>query len=288
MSLESFLLAHETAIRFGVLVSTFGVMALWEIMAPLRAPDTSKGIRWSNHVMLAAINMALVRVLFPVAAVALAIYASDQSIGLFNMIWAPYALTFAAGVVLLDLTVYVFHLLFHSVPVLWRIHRVHHADLDIDVSTGVRFHPIQMVIAVSIKSATILAFGLPPLSVLIFEIASHSITLFNHGNVRVRPSVDRVLRWFIVTPDMHRVHHSIHRAETDSNFGFVLPWWDRMFGTYCAEPAAGQERMVVGIESFRTGRDLWLDRLVTNPVIDDRPKNTSGVPLLSRFWNRLW
>lgn len=288
MSLESFLLAHETAIRFGVLVSTFGVMALWEIMAPLRAPDTSKGIRWSNHVMLAAINMALVRVLFPVAAVALAIYASDQSIGLFNMIWAPYALTFAAGVVLLDLTVYVFHLLFHSVPVLWRIHRVHHADLDIDVSTGVRFHPIQMVIAVIIKSATILAFGLPPLSVLTFEIASHSITLFNHGNVRVRPSVDRVLRWFIVTPDMHRIHHSIHRAETDSNFGFVLPWWDRMFGTYCAEPAAGQERMVVGIESFRTGRDLWLDRLVTNPVIDDRPKNTSGVPLLSRFWNRLW
>jgi sterol desaturase/sphingolipid hydroxylase (fatty acid hydroxylase superfamily) len=252
-------------------------MALWEIMAPLRAPDTSKGIRWSNHVMLAAINMALVRVLFPVAAVALAIYASDQSIGLFNMIWAPYALTFAAGVVLLDQTVYVFHLLFHSVPVLWRIHRVHHADLDIDVSTGVRFHPIQMVIAVIIKSTTILAFGLPPLSVLTFEIASHSITLFNHGNVRVRPSVDRVLRWFIVTPDMHRIHHSIHRAETDSNFGFILPWWDRMFGTYCAEPAAGQERMVVGIESFRTGRDLWLDRLVTNPVIDDRPKNTSGV-----------
>jgi sterol desaturase/sphingolipid hydroxylase (fatty acid hydroxylase superfamily) len=277
MSLESFLLAHETAIRFGVLVSTFGVMALWEIMAPLRAPDTSKGIRWSNHVMLAAINMALVRVLFPVAAVALAIYASDQSIGLFNMIWAPYALTFAAGVVLLDLTVYVFHLLFHSVPVLWRIHRVHHADLDIDVSTGVRFHPIQMVIAVIIKSAVILAFGLPPLSVLTFEIASHSITLFNHGNVRLSPSVDRVLRWFIVTPDMHRIHHSIHRAETDSNFGFVLPWWDRIFGTYCAEPAAGQERMVVGIESFRTGRDLWLDRLVTNPVIDDRPKNTSGV-----------
>jgi len=115
------------------------------------------------------------------------------------------------------------------------------------------------------------------LSVLAFEIASHSITLFNHGNVKVSPSVDRVLRWFIVTPDMHRIHHSIHRAETDSNFGFVLPWWDRMFGTYRAEPAAGQERMVVGIESFRTGRDLWLDRLVTNPVIDDRPKNTSGV-----------
>jgi sterol desaturase/sphingolipid hydroxylase (fatty acid hydroxylase superfamily) len=154
---------------------------------------------------------------------------------------------------------------------------VHHADLDIDVSTGVRFHPIQMVIAVIIKSATILAFGLPPLSVLTFEIASHSITLFNHGNVRVPPSVDRVLRWFIVTPDMHRIHHSIHRAETDSNFGFILPWWDRMFGTYCAEPAAGQEHMVVGIESFRTKRDLWLDRLVTNPVIDDRPKNTSGV-----------
>lgn len=204
------------------------------------------------------------------AAVALAVYAGKRGIGLFNMIPVPYLLAFVGSLTALDLAVYLFHLLFHAVPALWRVHRVHHADIDIDVSTGVRFHPIQMMLSVIIKSIVILLLGPPALSVLTFEVLSHAITLFNHGNVRIPPSLDRVLRWLVVTPDMHRIHHSIHIAETDSNFGFVLPWWDRMFGTYRAEPAAGQVRMVVGIESFRTDRDLWLDRLVLNPVVDER------------------
>jgi sterol desaturase/sphingolipid hydroxylase (fatty acid hydroxylase superfamily) len=270
MSFETFLLDHETVIRFGFFLGTFALMALWEVLAPLRVPETSKAIRWPNHVMLAGMNVGLVRVLFPLAAVALAVYAGERGIGLFNMIPIPYLLAFVGSLLALDLAIYLFHLLFHAVPALWRVHRVHHADLDIDVSTGVRFHPIQIILSVIIKSIVILLLGTPALSVLIFEVLSHAITLFNHGNVRISPSLDRVLRWFVVTPDMHRIHHSIHIAETDSNFGFVLPWWDRMFGTYRAEPAAGQARMVVGIESFRTDRDLWLDRLVLNPVVDER------------------
>ena len=270
MSFETFLLDHESVIRFGFFLGTFALMALWEVLAPLRMPGTSKAVRWPNHVMLAAMNIGLVRVLFPLAAVALAVYAGERGIGLFNIIPIPYLLAFVGSLLALDLAIYLFHLLFHAVPALWRVHRVHHADLDIDVSTGVRFHPIQMMLSVIIKSVVILLLGPPALSVLTFEVLSHAITLFNHGNVRIPAALDRVLRWFVVTPDMHRIHHSIHIAETDSNFGFVLPWWDRMFGTYRAEPAAGQVRMVVGIESFRTDRDLWLDRLVLNPVLDER------------------
>jgi sterol desaturase/sphingolipid hydroxylase (fatty acid hydroxylase superfamily) len=270
VSFETFLLDHESAIRFGFFLGTFALMALWEVLAPLRVAGASKAIRWPNHVMLAAMNVVLIRVLFPLAAVAIAVYAGERGIGLFNLIPIPYLLAFVVSLLALDLAIYLFHLLFHAVPALWRVHRVHHADLDIDVSTGVRFHPVQMMLSVIIKSIVILLLGPPVLSVLTFEVLSHAITLFNHGNVKIPASLDRVLRWFVVTPDMHRIHHSIHIAETDSNFGFVLPWWDRMFGTYRAQPAAGQVRMVVGIESFRRDRDLWLDRLVLNPVVDER------------------
>ena len=270
MSFETFLLAYETAIRFGFFFGTFVLMALWEVIAPLRVAGTSKTIRWPNHLTLAVVNIVLSRVLFPLGAVALAMYVSELGIGLFNMIPVAYALAFVGSLLALDLAIYLFHLLFHAVPALWRVHRVHHADLDIDVTTGVRFHPIQMVMSVIIKSIVIVALGPPALSVLTFEVASHAITLFNHGNVKIPLWLDRVLRWLVVTPDMHRIHHSIHTAETDSNFGFVLPWWDRLFGTYRAEPAEGQVRMVVGIESFRTDRDLWLDRLVLNPILDER------------------
>jgi sterol desaturase/sphingolipid hydroxylase (fatty acid hydroxylase superfamily) len=269
MSFETFLLDHESVIRFGFFLGTFALMALWEVLAPLRVAGTSKAIRWPNHVMLAAMNVVLIRVLFPLAAVALAVYAGERGIGLFNLIPIPYLLAFLVSLLALDLTIYLFHLLFHAVPALWRVHRVHHADLDIDVTTGVRFHPIQMALSVIVKSIVVVVLAPPALSVLAFEVASHAITLFNHGNVRIPSSLDRVLRWLVVTPDMHRIHHSVHRSETDSNFGFVFPWWDRMFGTYRAEPAAGQTRMVVGIESFRTDRDLWLDRLVINPILGE-------------------
>jgi sterol desaturase/sphingolipid hydroxylase (fatty acid hydroxylase superfamily) len=224
-------------------------------------------IRWPNHLALAVTNVVLSRVLFPLAAVALAIFAGEQGIGLFNLVAVPYVLVFVVSLLALDLATYLFHLLVHGVPVLWRVHRVHHSDLDIDVTTGVRFHPIQMALAGIVKSTAIVALGAPALAVLVFEVASQAITLFNHGNVRIPPWIDRPLRWLVVTPDMHRIHHSAANVETDSNFGLVFPWWDHLFGTYRSEPAGGQTRMVVGIDSFRTDRDLWYDRLLWHQVV---------------------
>jgi sterol desaturase/sphingolipid hydroxylase (fatty acid hydroxylase superfamily) len=270
VSFETLLLDHESAARFGFLFGTFALMALWELMDPLRTQGVSKSTRWSNHVTLAAINIALLRVLFPFATVGLALYASERGAGIINMFPIPYPLAFIGSLLALDLAVYLFHLLFHGVPALWRVHRLHHADLDIDVSTGVRFHPLQIVLSVVVKSVVILIMGAPALAVLTFELMSPFVTLFSHTNVRISPAIDRVLGWMVVTPDMHRVHHSIHAAETNSNYGFILPWWDHLFGTYQAEPSSGHQRMIVGIESFRTNRDLWLDRLIINPFLNER------------------
>jgi sterol desaturase/sphingolipid hydroxylase (fatty acid hydroxylase superfamily) len=159
--------------------------------------------------------------------------------------------------------------LFHAVPVLWRLHRVHHADLEIDVTTGARFHPIEILLSMGIKLGVIAALGTPAVAVLLFEVLLNATSMFNHSNVRMPARLDRVLRWIVVTPDMHRVHHSIVVHETNSNFGFNLPWWDRLFGTYRDQPAARHETMTVGIEQFRNPVEQRLDRMLTQPFRDD-------------------
>ncbi len=267
MALETLLLDYDAAIRIGLLLGIFTVMALREAVAPLRPPRISKAIRWSNNMALAAVNVALVRVLSPLAAVGVAFYAAEHGAGLLNIFPVPYAVAIPLSFLALDLSVYFLHLLFHAAPVLWRVHRVHHTDIDFDVSTGLRFHPVQIVLAAIVKLATVLLLGPPLLAVITFELASTAITLFNHGNMRMPAWLEQALRWIVVTSDMHLVHHSIVTAETDSNFGFILPWWDRLFGTYRAGPVAGHARMVVGIESFRTERELWLDRPMLNPLL---------------------
>ena len=176
------------------------------------------------------------------------------------------------SVLALDLAIYLQHLMFHAVPLFWRLHRVHHADLDFDVTTGARFHPVEIVLSMLIKFAVILALGPPALAVLLFEVLLNATSMFNHGNVRLPARVDRVLRWLVVTPDMHRVHHSVDPRETNSNFGFNVPWWDRLFGTYRAQPQAGHDAMTIGIEQFRVPRELWLDRMLLQPFRAD----TSG------------
>ena len=170
----------------------------------------------------------------------------------------------------MDLAIYLQHRVFHYVPVLWRLHRVHHADLDVDVTTGVRFHPLEILMSLGIKFVVIVSLGAPALSVLGFEILLNATSMFNHSNVRLPQAVERVLRWFVVTPDMHRVHHSVLRRETDSNFGFNLPWWDRLFGTYRGQPEAGHEGMTLGIEPFRDPKELRLGRMLTQPFRDER------------------
>ena len=174
------------------------------------------------------------------------------------------------AVLVLDLAIYGQHVLFHHVPALWRVHRMHHADLDIDVTTGTRFHPVEVVLSFGIKFVTVVAIGASSLSILIFEVLLNATSLFNHSNLRLAPRLERLLRWFVVTPDMHRVHHSIVRRETNSNFGFNLPWWDRLFGTHRPQPEAGHEDMAIGIDEFRTPKELRLDRMLTQPVRDDK------------------
>jgi len=191
------------------------------------------------------VDILAVRLLVPTTAVGVALVASDRGWGLFPMLGLPHWAAIGLGVIALDLVIYLQHRLFHYVPALWRLHRMHHADLDIDVTTGVRFHPLEILISLAIKIAAVVTLGVPAIAVLIFEVLPNATSMFNHSNVALPPRLEPVARWIVVTPQMHQVHHSIERAETDSNFGFNLPWWDRLFSTCCAEPKAGEDRMVV-------------------------------------------
>ena len=212
-----------------------------------------------------ALGAILVRLLVPLTAIGAAALAEENQWGLFQQFRLPEALAMVLGLLLLDLAIWAQHRLFHAIPWLWRLHRMHHADLDFDVTTGIRFHPLEILLSMLIKVAVVISLGLSPLAVLVFEIMLNSTALFNHGNLRLPKRLDRYLRWFVVTPDMHRVHHSWYREETDSNFGFNLPWWDRLFGTYRTQPRDGHVGMVIGLPQFRESRDLHLDQLLLQP-----------------------
>ena len=253
------LLLHEPAIRLGFFFGVFAVMALWELLAPRRAPSVSKAWRWTNNLGIVFLNTALVRVVFPTTAVAVALAAGANRWGVLNHLALPEWLEIVTAVAALDFAIWLQHVMFHAVPALWRLHRVHHADLDYDVTTGARFHPIEILLSMLIKFAAILVLGPPAVAVLIFEVALNATSMFNHGNVRLPLALDRLLRLAVVTPDMHRVHHSIEDHETNSNFGFNLSLWDRLFGTYKAQPDAGHERMTIGIREHRDEREV--DRL---------------------------
>ncbi len=263
--MEVFLLNHETPARLGVFLAVFGIMAAWELTAPRRVLRESKALRWSHNLALTMLNNALVRITLPVATIGVAAFAADRNMGLLNVFHVPYALVILLSILALDLAIYLQHLMFHAVPLFWRAHRVHHADLDFDVTTGTRLHPFEIGLSLLIKSAVILALGPPAVAVLAFEVLLNASSMFSHGNVRVPKAIDRCLRWFVVTPDMHRVHHSIVTGETNSNFGFNLTWWDRLFGTYRAEPQAGHEAMTIGIAQFRSSRELKIDRMLLQP-----------------------
>jgi sterol desaturase/sphingolipid hydroxylase (fatty acid hydroxylase superfamily) len=210
------------------------------------------------------------RIIAPAGAVGFALFAGSRGWGLFNRLaWPPW-LEVLGAVLVMDLAIYLQHRLFHRVPVLWRLHRMHHSDLDVDVTTGARFHPLEILLSLGIKFVVIVSVGASPLSVLVFEILLNATSMFNHGNVRVPPAVERLLRLLVVSPDMHRVHHSILRQETDSNFGFNFPWWDRIFGSYRPQPEAGHETMTLGLEEFRDGKELRLDRMLTQPFREDQ------------------
>ena len=266
MEFNDWLMGHEVPIRLGFFFGVLVLVALWEILAPRRTLTVPKALRWANNLGLVFFNSFVLRLLFPAAAVGMAAFASQNGWGLFNHFQIPFAVAVVVSVVAMDFIIYLQHVLVHAVPVLWRLHRVHHADLDYDVTTGARFHPIEIIISMLIKFSTIVVLGPPVVAVVIFEVVLNAMAMFNHGNVRLPLGLDRVLRLFVVTPDMHRVHHSVEDDEANSNFGFNLSLWDRLFGTYRDQPRAGHEAMTIGIHKFRTPKEVaWLPGILSLP-----------------------
>jgi sterol desaturase/sphingolipid hydroxylase (fatty acid hydroxylase superfamily) len=257
----------ENAIRLGFFFLIFALVALWELLAPRRGLTTSKKVRWVRNLGITFMNPFLVRLLFPILAVNMAVKAQERGWGLLNNFDLPYWLDIVVGIMVLDLVIYLQHVMFHAIPILWRLHMVHHADLDYDLTTGLRFHPIEIILSMGIKLSVVVIFGLPAVAVLIFEVILNGAAMFNHGNIRLPLKIDRILRYFIVTPDMHRVHHSVIIRETNSNYGFNLPWWDRLFGTYCHQPAKGHAGMTIGLTQFRDPAKLTLPWLLILPFI---------------------
>lgn len=260
------IIANEPMLRLAVFLVVLVAMAGWELAAPRRRQDIPRILRWTNNLALVVVDSIILRLTFPILAVGLALMAEARGWGLFNVLDLPLWLAVLLSILLLDLAIYLQHVLFHAVPSLWRLHRMHHADLEFDVTTGLRFHPVEIVLSMVIKLAMVASLGAPAMAVLLFEVLLNATALFNHANIRLPAGLDRVLRWVVVTPDMHRVHHSVIPVETNSNFGFNLPWWDRLLGTYRAQPKAGHDGMTIGIEQFRTRRDLWLDRMLVQPL----------------------
>jgi sterol desaturase/sphingolipid hydroxylase (fatty acid hydroxylase superfamily) len=268
VDINEFVMSNEKFIRMGFFFGTLAVMALWEVLAPRRALTVSKTVRWVNNLGLVFFNSFLVRLVFPAAAVGMAVFASEQGWGIFNYYQTPFWLAVIASIVIMDFVIYLQHVMVHAIPVLWRLHRVHHADPDFDVTTGARFHSFEIFLSMLIKFATIAVLGPPVVAVVIFEVVLNATAMFNHSNVRMNLTLDKFLRLFVVTPDMHRVHHSVEDDEANNNFGFNLPWWDRLFGTYRDQPRAGHEKMKIGIHTYNEPKLVsWLPGMLWLPFV---------------------
>lgn len=264
----------ESLIRLISFFTIFALIAIWEFAAPLRSLTTPKPQRWFSNLTIVILNTLVVRLFFSTTVVGFAGIVSQNGWGLLNLLDWPNWLAGIAAVVALDFILYLQHMMLHAVPFLWRFHMMHHADLDVDVTTGIRFHPLEIVVSMIIKLAAVALIGASPRAVITFEILLNATSMFNHGNVRMPRGLDRILRWMVVTPDMHRVHHSVIREETNSNFGFNLPWWDRLLGTYRPAPEKGQMGMTLGLNQFRNPSRLTLPWMLVLPFVSA----TGGYP----------
>jgi len=265
----------ESLIRLISFFTIFALIAIWEFAAPLRPLTTPKPQRWFSNLAIVILNTLVVRLFFSTTVVGFAAIVSQNGWGFLNLLDWPNWLAGIAAVVALDFILYLQHMMFHAVPFLWRFHMMHHADLDVDVTTGIRFHPLEIAVSMIIKLAAVALIGASPRAVITFEILLNATSMFNHGNVRMPRGLDRILRWMIVTPDMHRVHHSVIREETNSNFGFNLPWWDRLLGTYRPAPEKGQTGMTLGLNQFRDPSQLTLPWMLVLPFVGE----TGSYPL---------
>lgn len=277
--MSDWIATHELLVRLIFFFGILSVMAIWEVVRPRRRLTVSKLLRWANNLGLVLINSVALRLLFPAAAAGMSAYADAHSWGVLNRHELPFWMAVTVSIIVLDLVIYLQHVMVHALPLLWRLHRVHHADPDIDVTTGARFHPIEIILSMLIKFAAIVVLGPPVVAVILFEVLLNATAMFNHSNVRLPASLDRVLRTMVVTPDMHRVHHSVEADEANSNFGFNLPWWDRLFGTYRDQPRAGHEKMPIGIHGFGAPRDVsWIPGMLWLPFRRKVGNNVIGKP----------
>ncbi|MCU7959215.1 MAG: sterol desaturase family protein [gamma proteobacterium symbiont of Bathyaustriella thionipta] len=283
MNWHNWIVGHEQPIRLGFFFGIFAIMAIWEMLAPRRKLSVPKGVRWANNLGLVFLNSFILRWLFPAAAVGVAAFAEQQGWGLLHFYRIPFGLAAILSVVLMDFVIWLQHVMVHAVPLLWRLHRVHHADLDYDVTTGARFHTLEIILSMLIKFATIVLLGPPVVAVVIFEVMLNATAMFNHSNIGLPAALDKVLRWFLVTPDMHRVHHSVEDDEANSNFGFSLTWWDRLFGTYRDQPRGGHQGMTIGIHQYRDAKMVnQLPGMLVLPFIG----KISDYAINRRQWNR--
>ncbi len=264
-------LDNHIAVRFIALLAIVLVVASWEVLRPRRQLSMPRALRWSNNGLLSALNSVVLSLVFPVLAVGVALLAGQRHWGLFNLLEAPAWLSIPLFLLVFDLAIYWQHRLYHRLPLLWRLHRVHHADPDFDVSTGIRFHPLSIILSMSIKLVLVVLLGPPAIAVLVAEVLLNVISMFNHGNIGISPRVDKYLRLFLVTPDMHRLHHSVVEDETNSNFGFNFPWWDRLFGSYRDQPEGGHSAMEIGVRGFQRAEDQVIHRLILHPLYRQPP-----------------
>jgi len=282
MDINETILSNEATIRLSFFLGVFAAMAIWEMIAPRRALSVSKLVRWANNLALVFLNTLLLRLLFPAAAVGAAAFAGDHGWGLLNYYDVHPLIAVIVSVIAMDFIIYLQHVMVHAIPALWRLHRVHHADPDYDVTTGARFHPVEIILSMLIKFATIAVLGPPVVAVVIFEIVLNATAMFNHSNIQLNLQVDKWLRLLLVTPDMHRVHHSVEDDEANSNFGFSLPWWDRLFGTYRDQPRGGHKNMRIGIHHYNDPKQVsWLPGMLLLPFIG----KINNYAINRRQWN---
>ncbi len=249
----------EIIVRLSCFVGVLLAMALWELLAPRRKLKVGKSSRWLSNLSLVVINTIAARLIVPITAVAGALFAQSRGWGLLHLVDWPMWVEVVLAVLVFDLAIYLQHVMFHAVPLFWRLHKVHHADLDIDVTTGLRFHTLEILLSALLKLAVVIVLGPPAVAVVVFEVLLNATSMFNHSNVSLPIWLDRIIRCVLVTPDMHRVHHSVIRRETNSNFGFNLPWWDFLLGTYQAQPEKGHDQMDIGLTEYRD--QAHVDRL---------------------------
>ncbi len=264
------MMEHEPTIRLSFFFGVLLIVACWELVAPRRRLTTAKHIRWLSNLGIIFFNSFVARIVLlglGVVPVAFAANLQSHNWGLLNQLGLAYPVAVLAGVIILDFIIYLQHVMFHAVPLFWRLHMMHHADLDYDLTTGMRFHTIEIIVSLVIKLAAISVLGPPALTVIIFEILLNGAAMFNHGNIYLPEKIDRILRLIIVTPDMHRVHHSVVIRETNSNFGFNMPWWDKIFGTYKPQPVEGHKDMTIGLSQFRDPKKLTLPWMLALPFI---------------------